>query len=383
VLSFLLRYGFVAICGAIILEELAIPMPIPTDVLIVTAGTTGGGVGRFVLWFVLISLASATGATGLYAILRRGGRPLVDRFGRYVHLGPKALARGEALLARGGWWGIALGRATPGLRLPTVVMCALLGVPYRRFITAHITGSAVYILVFLSLGRYFGQGVLEHLHLQGVSVRLFGLLLVALGLPALLVWLARRAHIEREDDFVPGRHLTVGAAILAGLAGTIVFAAAWAAAFAVTDLASLPPPVMIGYRVARRVLGQQGRAFLLGYTSLILAGIALGTLYLELLLPRLTRWLRALPSQVAGLAVLTLALAASIAWQSGVPDRPSTHLAVGITLTLGSIAYANAVVYARALALTLIAPANRAAQRVAPVPASPQPPPDTTPEQAD
>jgi len=371
VLPFLLRYGFVAICGAIFLEELAIPMPIPTDVLIVTAGATGGGVGRFIAWFVLISLSSATGATGLYAILRRGGRPLVDRFGRYVHLGPKALARGEALLARGGWWGIAFGRATPGLRLPTVVMCALLGVPYRRFITAHITGSAVYILVFLTLGRYFGQAVLERLHLPRVSFRLLGLLVLAVGLPALLVWLARRAHVGREDDIAPGRHLTVGAAILAGLAGTVAFAAAWAASFAVTDLAGLPPPVMIGYRVARRVVGQQGWAFLLGYSSLILAGIALGTIYLELLLPRLTRWLRALPSQVAGLAVLTLALAVWLVWRSGVPDRPHAYLAIGITLTFGSLAYAIVVVYARALALLLIAPANRATPRPT------APPPDS------
>ena len=379
-LPFLLRYGFAAICGAVFLEELAIPMPIPTDVLIVTAGATGGSIGRFFLWFVLISLASATGATGLYSILRRGGRPLVDRFGRYVHLGPKSLARGEALLARGGWWGVVFGRATPGLRLPTVVMCALLGVPYRRFITAHITGSAVYILVFLTLGRYFGPGVLELVHLPRVSTRLIGLLVLAIGLPALLVGLARRAHIAREDDMIPGRHLTVGAAILASLAGTVVFAAAWAAAFAVTDIAGMPPPVMIGYRVVRRLIGQQGGAFLLGYTSLILAGIALGTIYLELLLPHLARWLRALPSQVAGLAMVTLALALWIAWHSGLPDRANAHIAIGITLTLGSIAYAVSVVYARALALTLIAAPVRATQPAAPPQTTP---PDAVPDQAD
>ena len=375
-LPFLLRYGFVAICGAIILEELSIPMPIPTDVLIVTAGATGGDIGRFLLWFVLISLSSATGATGLYALIRRGGRPLVERFGRYVHLGPHTLARGEALLARGGWWGIALGRATPGLRLPTVVMCALLGVPYRRFITAHLVGSAVYILAFLTLGRVFGPGILRGLHLPRFSVRLLGLLLLVFGLPALLIWFARRAHIGREDDIAPGRHLTLGAALLAGLAGTIVFAATWAATFAVADLAGLPPPVMIGYRVARRVIGQQAGAFLLGYVSLILAGIILGILYLELLLPRLARWLRALPGQVAGLAALGLALTTWVAWRSGVPDRPHAHLAIGITVVVGSVAYAITVVYARALALALIAPPGRAAPRTA------TPPPDVAPEQA-
>lgn len=376
-LPFLLRYGFVAICAAIILEELAIPMPIPTDLLIVTAGATVGSTGHFILWFVSISLASATGATGLYAILRRGGRPLVDRFGRYVHLGPKTLARGEALLARGGWWGIACGRATPGLRLPTVVMCALLGVPYRRFITAHITGSAIYIFVFLILGRIFGQAVLESLHLPRVSARLVGLLLAAIGLPALLVWFAKGAHIEREDDIVPGRHLTVGAALLASLAGTVVFAAAWAAAYAVTDLAGLPPPVLLGYRLARRVLGQQPGAFLLGYSALILGGIALGSVYLEFLLPRLTRWLRSFPSQVTGLAASILALSIWFAWHSAIPHRPYAYLAIGITLSLGSIAYAITVVYARALALSLIAPPARVARRPVVVP------PQSVPEEKD
>ena len=81
--------------------------------------------------------------------------------------------------------------------------------------------------------------------------------------------------------------------------------------------------------------------------------------------------------------MLTLAFAIWIAWHSGVPDRLNSQVAIGITLTLGSIAYAITVIYARALALSLIAPPNRAAQRAAPAPASPQAPPDTAPKQAD
>lgn len=372
-LDLLLRYGFVAICGAIILEELGIPMPIPTDILIVTAGATGGSLQRFLLWFVLISLASAVGATGLYSIIRRGGRPLVDRFGRYVHLGPRTLARGEALLTRGGWWGIACGRAIPGLRLPTVVMCALLGVPYRRFITAHIAGSAVYISVFLILGRLFGYSALERLHLPRVSIRLLGLLVLAIGLPALLAWFAARAHIEREDDIAPGRHLTVSAAILAGLAGTIVFAATWAASFAITNIVGMPPPLMSSYRLVRRIIGQQGGAFLFNYVAIIVTGVSLGVLYLEALLPQLARWLRTLPGQVIGLAVLTFTIAGGLALHAGLPNRPHAHLTVGATLLYGSLAYATTVVYARALALTLIAPPARPVTTLAPTSGPPTP----------
>jgi membrane protein DedA with SNARE-associated domain len=116
VLSTLAKHSFMAILLAVMIEEFGIPMPIPTDLMIVFAGTNSGRfVPQLVLFFVTLTLASAVGGSGLYILVRRGGRPLVDRFGRYVHLGPEQLAHAEALLARGGWSSIALGRAIPGV----------------------------------------------------------------------------------------------------------------------------------------------------------------------------------------------------------------------------------------------------------------------------
>jgi hypothetical protein len=87
-----------------------IPLPNPSDFLVIFAGTMADrSLPRLVLFFVALTIASGVGASGLYAIVRRGGRPLVERFGSYVHLGPEQLSRS-------GWGGIAVGRATPGLR---------------------------------------------------------------------------------------------------------------------------------------------------------------------------------------------------------------------------------------------------------------------------
>src|SRR5215210_1163933 len=183
----LAEYSFAIILLAIMVEELGIPMPIPTDVLIVFAGAeVGRSVPQLGLFLVIITLASAVGASGLYAIVRRGGRPLVERFGRYVHLGPERLARAENLLTRGGWGGIALGRAIPGVRYATVIACGLLKVPFPRYVTAHIAGSSVYIAVFLALGAIFGPSVLDHIHLPVHGLRLLWLLPLALGLPLLI-----------------------------------------------------------------------------------------------------------------------------------------------------------------------------------------------------
>ena len=153
------RHSFIAICIAVLLEELGIPMPIPTDLLIVFAGVRAAEApARFAVWFVTLNIVSALGASGLYMIARRGGRPLFERYGKYVHMGPEQLTRAEQLLRRGGWWGIALGRAIPGLRYITVIACGLLNIPYLRFVTAHIVGSSIYIAAFLALGAILGRG---------------------------------------------------------------------------------------------------------------------------------------------------------------------------------------------------------------------------------
>ena len=120
--------------------------------------------------------------------MRHGGRPLVDRFGRYVHLGPEQLARAETLLTRAGWKGIALGRAIPGVRYATVIACGLLKVPYLRYVTAHVAGSSVYIAAFLAIGAVFGPTILYRIHLPALGVRLLWLLPLAVGLPLLILW---------------------------------------------------------------------------------------------------------------------------------------------------------------------------------------------------
>ena len=85
-LGSLARHSLVAVLLAIIVEELGIPMSTPTNLMIAYVGADRPP-SQLVLLFGLLALSSAIGASGLYAIVRRGGRPLVDRFGRYVLLG--------------------------------------------------------------------------------------------------------------------------------------------------------------------------------------------------------------------------------------------------------------------------------------------------------
>jgi len=236
----------VAILLAVAIEELGLPSPIPTDVMIVFAGTTTeGSVPRLALYFATLTLASAVGGSGLYAIVRRGGRPLVDRFGRYVHLGPEQLARAENLLQRGGWWSIALGRAIPGVRYATVIACGLLKVSFPRYVTAHIAGSSVYIAIFLALGAIFGPAILDRIHVPSTGLRLLWLLPLAVGLPLLILSWGQRARSRLPD--APSRLRLLAALLLGGFAGTVALTATLAATAAVADLLGASHPLNVAY----------------------------------------------------------------------------------------------------------------------------------------
>lgn len=365
-LSTLVKHSFVAILLVVVIEELGLPSPIPTDVMIVFAGTTAGRSAPLLAgFFVALVLASAIGGSGLYIIVRRGGRPLVDRFGRYVHLGPEQLARAEALLERGGWWSIALGRAIPGVRYATVIACGLLKVPFPRYVTAHIVGSSVYIAIFLALGAVFGPAILDRIHLPAHGLRLLWLLPLAVGLPFLIVRWSRRVYARQPED--PSRRRLVGAVLLGSFAGTVALTAALSATATVAELFGASHPLNATYSLLGwLLLGLEldvGLALLLLYVVLLALLTGAAVAYYELVLPYLAPRGATPSRQVLGLALLAFGLLVTIFlfsllverdgsfddawWQGGGPIML-------LGLALGVVVYATTAVYGRVLATTVV-----------------------------
>ena len=365
-LNSLARHSFGAILLAVVIEEVGLPLPIPTDFMIIFAGTTADrSLLRLGLFFVALTTASALGASGLYALVRRGGRPLVERFGRYVHLGPEQLARAEALLSHSGWGGIAVGRATPGLRYATVIACGLLKVPYLRFVTATLAGSSVYIAAFLTLGAIFGPAVLDRIHLPVLAVRLLWVLPLAVGLPLVVVWASSRSRAPAD----PSRGRVVGAALLGSFAGAIALAATLSATTTVAELLGASHPLNVAYTFVGWLVGagpDVHATTLSLYSVLLLLLVGISTAYYEFVLPYLAPHGVSQIWQVLGLALLTLGgfglLLASAAvlrrddsfdlwWQTGGP-------VVLLGVVCGAAVYALTAVHGRALAIA-VAPVLR------------------------
>ena len=151
---------------------------------IALAGTVG---------YVLGSIAG-------WAIGRYGGRAFVEKYGRWLHLGPEKLERAERSFERWGDWFVAFGRVTPVLRSFVAIPAGMLEMPLRRYTVLTIPGSAAWCFVLAGVGWAFGSNW-ERFHegFRWVDYAVLGLVLVGaayLGYRWRSSRLARRAAAD-------------------------------------------------------------------------------------------------------------------------------------------------------------------------------------------
>lgn len=105
------------------------------------------------LVIIIGTLAELAGGFTSYAIGRKGGRPVVDRVGKYLLLTRGDIDRAERLFAGRGSWSVAVGRVLPVIRAFTGLVSGLIEVPVGPFGIFNLIGTAVYVTA-LSLAGY-------------------------------------------------------------------------------------------------------------------------------------------------------------------------------------------------------------------------------------
>src|SRR5207302_7352031 len=116
-------------------------------VTMVLAGTIGYVLGSLVGW----------------AIGRYGGRPLAERHGRFLHLGPERLERAERWFDRWDDWAVLLGRITPVARSFVSIPAGIFRMPLPRYTVLTAIGSAAWCFAFAGAGWALGRSY-EHFH---------------------------------------------------------------------------------------------------------------------------------------------------------------------------------------------------------------------------
>lgn len=97
------------------------------------------------------------GSVGGWAIGYYGGRPFLDRRGRWLHVTPHTIDRAESWFERYGDWAVAIGRVTPVVRSFIAIPAGLFRMPLGRYTLLTIPGSVAWAFAFAGIGWAFGS----------------------------------------------------------------------------------------------------------------------------------------------------------------------------------------------------------------------------------
>ena len=135
-------------------------------VTIALAGTIGYTIGAVLGWGI-----------GLY-----GGRPYLERHGRWLHLDKQKLDRAERWFERWENWAVFLGRLTPVIRSFISVPAGVFEVPFVRYTLLTLLGSAIWCFAFAGAGYAAGETWEDFHHaFRYVEYAIAGLIVVGLG----------------------------------------------------------------------------------------------------------------------------------------------------------------------------------------------------------
>jgi membrane protein DedA with SNARE-associated domain len=196
--NLLISYGYAFLFLFVALESLGIPLPGETA-LVTAAAYAGTGTLSIYLVIATAAAAAIAGDNTGYWIGRKGGLPLVQRYGRYLHLNESHLEKARRFFARHGSKTVFLGRFVALLRTWAAIFAGVACMPYRVFTAYNALGGVVWATLFGTLGYAFGRN-LPTLERYAGQASLALVLLVALFIALLIAARWFRENESRVEE---------------------------------------------------------------------------------------------------------------------------------------------------------------------------------------
>ncbi|MEK7211991.1 MAG: DedA family protein [Patescibacteria group bacterium] len=185
-------FGVGALMG---IESAAIPLP--SEIIMPFAGSLIPS-GRFSLLGIAIAgaIGSTVGSWITYWIGRYGGRPLVEKYGKYILISRHDLNLADKFFNRYGMWSTFIGRLLPIVRTFISIPAGITKVPFGLFTLTSLTGSFLWSLLLGWLGQKMG----ENWKLLETYFRKFDYLIAAAIILFIVLWV--RHHLKHKNVVV-------------------------------------------------------------------------------------------------------------------------------------------------------------------------------------
>ncbi len=200
--NFLATWGYLALFVATFLSSMCIPLG--SEIVIGYAGALASGqlvsAGShhhltLPLVIVVALVGEITGSLAGYGIGRFGGRPLVDRAGKYILVTHKDLDRAEAWFDGRGESVVFFARLVPLVRSFISLAAGLAEMTLGKFLLFTVVGCAVWCAALASIG--YSLGASWHHVIKGFSAA--GYVAGALVVIAIVAILLHRLSTLRSE----------------------------------------------------------------------------------------------------------------------------------------------------------------------------------------
>jgi len=191
------QFGYLAVAGFVLLEDFGVPVPGETILIL---GAVYAGTGRLQIWLVglLGFIAAVVGDNIGFAIGHFGGRPLVERYGRYVFITPERLDKTTNFFERRGARIIIVARFIEGLRQANGIIAGISRMHWARFLAFNAVGAALWVGVWSCIGYFSGNHLTSIYHAVS-RAGIYALIAAVLLLAAYIAWRVVRARRRRAE----------------------------------------------------------------------------------------------------------------------------------------------------------------------------------------
>jgi len=183
------RYGYLAVFVLMTLESALIP--IPSEVTMVFGGFLAGRGELSFFWVGMIgALANVLGSWLAYWLGIWGGRPMVEKWGKYVFLRPHDIDKAEAWFAKHGEMAVFVSRLLPVVRTFISLPAGVARMPFGKFTIYTFLGCLPWSFALAWLGLVLGDNW-ETVLRYGEPIS-WGIAILCAGV--VVWWLVRRAR---------------------------------------------------------------------------------------------------------------------------------------------------------------------------------------------
>ncbi len=199
--------GYVGVALWVALESVIVP--IPSELVLPFAGfLVGQGSALepisgqpWSYWPTVLAgtIGATLGALIAYGIGALGGRPLLERWGRYVGISPADLDKADAFFARHGQAASFFGRMIPVIRSLVSFAAGIARMPLGRFVLFTFLGSLPFTALLVFAGVQLGANWEE----VGAVLKQFEYVVLAVLGVIVMVWIWVRIIKPRRAASIP------------------------------------------------------------------------------------------------------------------------------------------------------------------------------------